>query len=789
MSGATLWARNDIRRGWTSLVVVGLLVAVAGGAVMAGVAGARRAGESIDRFLADSGFSDVTIYTESPLDPTLRAELEADPRVTDLANVRVVLATPTTISPGLGGVTLVVPDEYFGDLVRPRLVSGTYPSGPDEIAMTEGAAQLGFEVGERVDMVLLTPAGLESCIVGGECLPEAAGTVTITAIIRGPSDLAPDAFGQGVFLARTAFLGARGGDANATGRITDVFLTPDTVIDGIVTDYSTKIANGDLGTSFDEVVGARRAAEVQRDALLIGTVIAAVAGLLIAGQGFGRVLSQRSSDAATLAALGMPSGQRTMAGWMPGLAVAAFGAVLTVPVAIALSPLFPLRAARRADPDVGVHADLQVLIVGALLTFAFGAGAALLSAALWSRTKGSDRAGTTVSVANQLAVQLRLPPVPTMGSRFALERGRAARRTPVLPALAGSAAAIAVIVGALVLAASLDGLLTTPARYGAPWDLQVGAGEEFETARRLITGDDRVSAATLAGAGELNISVNGSLPDQVSAIGFESLKGSIEPVVLEGQAPAGPDEVLVGSATLDRLGLDVGDVVELSGPGGEQTVTVVGRAIVPIVGSSFTDEGIVVPLDAFRTLGGKDLVASRDAETVILTRLVDGADVERFRSELEAEGRFIDGTFRQSSVSVLTEVRGIPFYVAAFTGFIGALAVLHALIVTARRRRGDLAVMRAIGCRGRQTGGVIHWQGFFLAVTAIAFGFPIGLTGGRQLWTVIADDTNVLSVIETPWAAIAIVATAAVLAAAVVLATGPAWAASRRRPSSDLRAE
>ena len=283
--------------------------------------------------------------------------------------------------------------------------------------------------------------------------------------------------------------------------------------------------------------------------------------------------------------------------------------------------------------------------------------------------------------------------------------------------------------------------------------------------------------------------MNGSLPDQVSAIGVESLKGSIEPVVLEGRAPAGPNEVLGGSALLDRLDLEVGDVLELSGPGGEQTMTVVGRAIVPIVGSSLTDDGIVVPLDAFRSLGGEDLVASIDAETVILTKLTDHTDVEGFRTELEAAGLDVDGTFRQSSVSVLTEVRGIPFFVAAFTGFIGALAVIHALIVTARRRRRDLAVMRALGCRGRQARGVIHWQGFFLAVAAIALGVPIGLIGGRRFWRAIAEDTNVLSVIETPWMAIAIVVAAAVLGAAVVLAAGPAWTASRRRPSSDLRAE
>ena len=52
---------------------------------------------------------------------------------------------------------------------------------------------------------------------------------------------------------------------------------------------------------------------------------------------------------------------------------------------------------------------------------------------------------------------------------------------------------------------------------------------------------------------------------------------------------------------------------------------------------------------------------------------------------------------------MLDEVRGIPFFVAFFTAFIGALAVFHSLVVTARRRQRDLAVMRAVGCyHGRQ---------------------------------------------------------------------------------------
>ena len=88
-------------------------------------------------------------------------------------------------------------------------------------------------------------------------------------------------------------------------------------------------------------------------------------------------------------------------------------------------------------------------------------------------------------------------------------------------------------------------------------------------------------------------------------------------------------------------------------------MTVISSAIVPIVGSDLTDDGIVLQLDAFNSLGGEDLVAR--SETVILTRLVEGADVEGFRTELE-DVRSCSSTapFRQASVTVLDEVREDP---------------------------------------------------------------------------------------------------------------------------------
>ena len=49
-------------------------------------------------------------------------------------------------------------------------------------------------------------------------------------------------------------------------------------------------------------------------------------------------------------------------------------------IAVGLSPLLPTGVARRADPDVGIHADWSVLALGVLSMFAVVLGITLVSA-------------------------------------------------------------------------------------------------------------------------------------------------------------------------------------------------------------------------------------------------------------------------------------------------------------------------------------------------------------------------------------------------------------------------
>ena len=199
--------------------MVALLVAIAGGAVTAGVAGARRAGSSVDRYIAKSSPSSVVIFSQEPLDAALTSELDADPRVTGRYVTRIVVATQVGVPPGSGGVTLAVPDEFWGGVAEPRIVEGRYPSGPDEIAMTESMSDRGVEVGDTVQMHLMSAAETFTCFERGECETEPAGEVTVTGVLRVDGDLAPGAFSsEGNWIAPAEFAPREG---RATGHVRD----------------------------------------------------------------------------------------------------------------------------------------------------------------------------------------------------------------------------------------------------------------------------------------------------------------------------------------------------------------------------------------------------------------------------------------------------------------------------------------------------------------------------------------------------------------------------------------
>jgi ABC-type lipoprotein release transport system permease subunit len=798
MWAAGLWARAELRRSWRSLLGLAVLSGVAAGVVVAAVAGAMWAGSSVDRFETVTQTSHVTIFTDDDLDYHVATALDGDPRVADRSELTVLTVAPEGLVPGLDAIT-VLGSELGGIQFRPWAITGRLPrpGEVDAVAVTEVTGQrLGLGVGDRVGMEYYDQATGIDCRNGdAEACADlrSAGTVNVVGVVRTPTDLAVNSFQQNVLVADDAFRQRLGDELPVVGYIESLRLHRRDDAAEVAAEYSVMVGDaGDALSSLRDLDGPRRAVGLQRTALLIGAAVGGMALAVTIGQAYGRHLSRASGQVETLDALGMRRRGRIAASTLPAFAVAAIASVVSAGTAVALSPILPFGLARRADPGTGLRADAALLVPAALVV-AIGVGAVgLIAAALWARSPAwrARRSGRTPAP-SELAVISGLSPAGATGARFALVRGAGRYRLPVASTIAAATTAVALAVGLLVVSHSLDGLLGTPDRYGAPWDAGVPLDPSAvrEDAAR-VAGDPRVDRAAVLASGELTIEAVRGEPVQLPAAGFEHVAGRLDPVVLDGRLPGAPDEVALGTETYRSLGLSLGDQVRLFGPGGHRRATVVGRLIVPSVGIGDVQRGMVVPLATFEELGAGELLADVDVEAYLVVRLAAGTSLEGYTAEL-ASGqppRRADLPSQPAEVRALREVDAVPLLLGGFTAVLAVAAVAHALSVASRRRGADLAVLRALGLRPRQTAHVVRWHGLTIAAAALVVGIPCGLAAGRLVWAAIASSVSVPTVTDLPGAALAATVAVAV-ALAVLVAVPPGRRVARSCPADLLRAE
>jgi ABC-type lipoprotein release transport system permease subunit len=148
----------------------------------------------------------------------------------------------------------------------------------------------------------------------------------------------------------------------------------------------------------------------------------------------------------------------------------------------------------------------------------------------------------------------------------------------------------------------------------------------------------------------------------------------------------------------------------------------------------------------------------------------------------------VDPVALPQDVLYLRDVRSLPIALAIFLVLLALAALAHALVTAVRRRRHDLAILKAIGLRPRQSAACIVWLATTVAVVGVIVGIPLGIVVGRLAWRWIAHRTPLLYV--APLATVAVIVIApAVLVVANALAALPARRAARLRTAEVLRTE
>lgn len=133
-------------------------------------------------------------------------------------------------------------------------------------------------------------------------------------------------------------------------------------------------------------------------------------------------------------------------------------------------------------------------------------------------------------------------------------------------------------------------------------------------------------------------------------------------------------------------------------------------------------------------------------------------------------------------------IAGLPLWLALAGAAAAAATFSHALLVSLRRNRRELAVCRVLGSTRTQVHVAAATQAIALAVAAAALGVVLGAVGARWGWRALADSFGLASGSVVPLAVMAAAAVAAILVGNLAAAI-PAELAARRRPSHVLRAE
>lgn len=760
--GVWLLVRTDLRRRWSAVVVLSVLLGVAGAFVLTAATGARRADTSLPRLLDRTEMWDVAIDVDYPAFQDVMADVDTHPGVEAVGAFMFMPMAPgddaVGVLAGLGG-------GWLDTVYRPRLIAGRLPASDQvaEVLVNEAMAERdGLSVG---DSIVLRSFFGEDFVQSVNVVGIHRGIIDLALQDTGPEILATSAFGAFwgdrfyPVLAASDELGlvrpvvvavVAGGPAEATA---------------IVDDINTRRPEADASAQDTEglLSAFEQGLSIQVEAFWLLTLVAGASGLLLLGSAMGRFIAGSTHPDHTLLALGLTARPRVATRLVPAVIAAGAGSMLAAVGAVLASPLVPLGSTRRVEPDPGIWIDPATLALGVLAVLVGVTGVAGVSATSYGRRRPARPAHGKGGV---------LPLWARLGRDFAY-RGMVHGRTVLLATAVG----VGLVVTVVVYSASLDRLLASPALFGSDFDVFVLPEEDDAGQQHLPDVDLDGPAIEAAGLSTLTLVLIGGQPSE--AVVIEPLRGSAGGTVLSGRVPVAADEVGLGPGILERTGLDVGDVIVLTAHR-EQTMRIVGEVLVPAQGDSRDySDGI------WLSAAGGEFIDAEPGQTLLLLDLADGTAADEL---LGLIGSQILPVLVPDEVQNIDNTNGIPSALGIFGGALGAAVLGFGLAGIVRARQRDLAILHALGVDRRGLRTALAAAGIAIVVPGILLGSLGGIVVGRVAWTRVAGDVPTLVQPVVPLAGLALVALAALLVAGLAVAWPVRWAGGTD-PSVILRQE
>jgi ABC-type lipoprotein release transport system permease subunit len=377
-----------------------------------------------------------------------------------------------------------------------------------------------------------------------------------------------------------------------------------------------------------------------------------------------------------------------------------------------------------AGPSAALLAQLNELPPGAALLPVLAAclvaiTALVTAAATWPAWRAARRPPAEILRGGELARprRRRAGAAPdgllATGARFALAaRGRFVASVATVAVCAG------VVTLMLALAALLERLRDDPGAIGKRYQLTVRLDPFDVDEVKAIPG-----VADAAERYQADVADSFRLGEPLRMIAYPGDHTRFEaPPLAEGRRLRSDGEVEVGVGLADALGLRPGATFAVQTEGGSE--------------ARFRVAGVVRALEHDGRIAyarpGRLLAAQPNVGSTISVRLERGADRAAVERELEALGAppqpVAGATTRNAAfLGVLaTVLRGVGLAV----GLVCLYALVQALAMTARERRGAVALLRAVG-------GDAHTVATVLAGAALVVAVPAALAGLLLEWLVL----------------------------------------------------
>jgi ABC-type lipoprotein release transport system permease subunit len=819
--------RATIRSRWTSYLALVLFIALLGGVAMGTVAGARRTETSFATLLDNRNSSQIfgaiqvynpqagydTGYSASAVQKVRRLRHVAG--VVSLVGLNAVPVGPHGQSiPGDSGFS---PNGSVDglDLTQDRLfvTKGRLPNPhrADEFVADSGTVrQFGWHLGETVTFGYYTnkagvAAGLSGPKIEGTFKARLVGTGAIQAqdLVQDQVDNTQDTIILFTPALTRQFLTCCANDTFVAMKLKDGNRY-DTQVQKEYEHLFPKIGiPPQTELSIEHLVNDA----ISPEALALGIfgLLTALAALAIAAQLIGRIVRSSSNDSRILRAMGADPRTTLVDGFLGAIVAVATGSILAVGVAIALSPLAPIGPIR---PYLGAHFNVYWTVLGpGLALFLVALGAITANFAYRNQPHRARKLARRPSQGNfdpkRVAGKSGLPIAAVTGVGFALETGGGQRTVPMRSAILGAAIALIIVGATTTFASSLRTLVSTPSLYGWDWSAALngggGVGDLPKAIYAPLARDPDIK--TTSDAYFATLRIDGK---PVPVMG-ENPGAKIQPPMLSGHDLRAAGQVVLGTATLEMLHKSIGEtVVVSSGRSKPTTLQIVGTATMPAYGqsgSSHLEMGVgavlnytLIPLferDIFDLPPGPNAILIRYRPGVTLAQ--GGKSLQRAVDEAgggggNSPGNLYNSVERPAQIVDYRSLGNTPIELGAILSG-GALVALGLILLSSvRRRRRDIALLKALGFSRRQVIATIAVQSTIAVGLGALVGLPLGILVGRTLWDLFANSIHAVPRVVVPTGTLLIIAAVALVMANVIAAL-PARIAARTSPAILLRAE